>query len=142
MSVFLLYKIKIICIIEWSSSLTAIHFPPFGLLGVSPHSQLLTYQSCTWRDTIAEISRKQKIPVIITNQVYSEFLSREDQEKGVQREVNLVGGDLMKYWSKCIIELKNDRGKRKAVLLKHRNLPQKELGFIIKDKGVFKRGWI
>jgi DNA repair protein RadB len=91
---------------------------------------------------LAEIARKQEIPIIITNQVYSGFLSEEDWKKGVQREVNLVGGDLFQYWSKCIIELKNDGSRRKAVLLKHRSLPQKEFGFVIRDKGIFKRGWI
>ena len=91
---------------------------------------------------LAEIARKQKIPVMITNQVYSGFLSEEDWKKGVERKVNLVGGDLFKYWSKCIIELKNNHGKRKAVLLKHRSLPLKEFGFVIKNEGVFKKGWI
>ena len=57
---------------------------------------------------LAEISRKQNIPVLITNQVYMEFLSEEDFKKGVERNTNIVGGDLFKYWSKCIIELKND----------------------------------
>ncbi len=90
----------------------------------------------------AEISRKQNIPILITNQVYMEFLNEEDFKKGVERNTNIVGGDLFKYWSKCIIELKNDGGKRKAILLKHRNLPQKEIGFIIKNEGIFKKGWI
>jgi len=91
---------------------------------------------------LAEIARKQKIPIIITNQVYSGFLSEEELKKGVEREVNLVGGDLFKYWSKCIIELKNANGKRKAILLKHRSLPQKEMDFIIKNEGIFKKSWI
>lgn len=91
---------------------------------------------------LSEISRKQNIPVLITNQVYLEFLSEEEFKKGVERNTNIVGGDLFKYWSKCIIELKNDNGKRKAVLLKHRNLPQKEIGFVIKNEGISKRGWI
>lgn len=91
---------------------------------------------------LAEISRKQNIPVLITNQVYMEFLSEEDFKKGVERSTNLVGGDLFKYWSKCIIELKNDDGKRKAILLKHRNMPQKEINFLIKDEGILKRKWI
>jgi DNA repair protein RadB len=91
---------------------------------------------------LAEISRKQNIPVLITNQVYMEFLSEEDFKKGVERGTNLVGGDLFKYWSKCIIELKNDDGKRKAILLKHRNMPQKEINFLIKDEGILRRKWI
>ena len=91
---------------------------------------------------LAEITRMKKIPIIITNQVYTEFLSSEDFEKGAERSVNIVGGDLFKYWSKCIIELKNDKGKKKAVLLKHRSLPQKEMSFEIRNEGVFKKGWI
>jgi DNA repair protein RadB len=91
---------------------------------------------------LAEISRKQKIPVIITNQVYGGFLSEEDWKKGVEREMNIVGGDLFKYWSKCIIELKNNNGRKKAVLLKHRSLPYKEISFEIKDKGIFKKRWL
>jgi len=91
---------------------------------------------------LSEISRRQNIPVIITNQVYSGFLSEEELKKGIEREVNIVGGDLFQYWSKCIIELKNERGKRKAFLLKHRSLPQKEIGFEIKNDGIFKKGWI
>ena len=91
---------------------------------------------------LAEISRKQKIPIIITNQVYAGFVSEEDWKKGIKGEVNIVGGDLFQYWSKCIIELKKDNRKRKAILLKHRSLPEKEMSFEIKEKGVFKRGWI
>ena len=91
---------------------------------------------------LAEISRKQEIPIIITNQVYSEFLSEEQMKKGIKPGVNLVGGDLMKYWSKAIIELTNENGKRKAILLKHRSMPQKEFSFEIKNLGIFKRGWL
>lgn len=92
--------------------------------------------------TLAEISKKQNIPVIITNQVYQGFLSEKDWKKGVEREVNIVGGNLFQYWSKCIIELRNEKGKRKAILLKHRSQPQKELEFEIRNEGIFKKGWI
>lgn len=91
---------------------------------------------------LSEIARKQNIPVIITNQVYEGFLSEDDWKKGVKREVNIVGGSLLKYWSKCIIELKLDGNKRKAVLLKHRSLGEKEMNFEIRDKGIFKKSWI
>ncbi|RLG12271.1 DNA repair and recombination protein RadB [Candidatus Pacearchaeota archaeon] len=91
---------------------------------------------------LAEISRKQKIPIIITNQVYGSFQSEEEWRQGKEREMNIVGGDLFQYWSKCIIELKNEKGKRKAVLLKHRSLPNKEIIFEIKNKGIFKKGWL
>jgi DNA repair protein RadB len=91
---------------------------------------------------LSEISRKKDIPIIITNQVYSGFLSEEDLKNGVEKKVNFVGGDLLKYWSKCIIELRNDNRKRKAVLIKHRSLPEKEMGFEIKNEGIVKKGWI
>lgn len=91
---------------------------------------------------LAEISRKQEVPVLITNQVYSGFVSEEDWKKGLKGEANIVGGDLFKYWSKCIIELKNEGGKKKAILLKHRSIKQKEFSFEIRDEGIFKKGWI
>lgn len=91
---------------------------------------------------LAEIARKKKIPVLITNQVYAEFQSEDEWKKGSEKTFNLVGGDLFKYWSKCIIQLSNSAGRRKASLLKHRSLPEKEMSFLIKDEGVFKRKWI
>lgn len=90
---------------------------------------------------LAEISRKQNIPVLITNQVYHEFLSEEEWKKRIKPEANIVGGDLFKYWSKAIIELKNENGKRKAILLKHRSMPKKEMLFEIRHNGIFRKRW-
>lgn len=89
--------------------------------------------------TLVEISRKQEIPILITNQVYSGFVSEEDWKNGKEKEMNIVGGDLFKYWSKCIIELKQKGRGRKAILLKHRSLPNKELDFEIRNEGLFKK---
>lgn len=80
---------------------------------------------------LAEIARKREIPIIVTNQVYK----WEDSHK-------MVGGDILKYWGKCHIELENIDGKRTAYLRKHRSLPEKSLPFQIVDSGVRKRGWI
>jgi len=91
---------------------------------------------------LSEISRKQNIPIVITNQVYSDFVSGEDYKNGIRGEVNLVGGSLFSYWCKCILELKNEHGKRSASLIKHRSLPYKEMDFEINNKGIIKRGWI
>jgi len=90
---------------------------------------------------LAEIARKEKIPVLITNQVYKGFLSEDDFRKGKEPETNIVGGDLFKYWSKCIIELKLEGNKRKAIILKHRSLPYKEMSFEIRNEGIFHRGF-
>jgi len=83
---------------------------------------------------LAEIARKKEIPVIITNQVYSDFDNRE--------KVNMVGGDILKYWSKCIIEVKRDSysHKRRLLLRKHRSLPEKDFNFEISDLGIRKKG--
>lgn len=84
-----------------------------------------------------EIARKKNVPVIITDQVYSEFLSKEDFEAGKEKKVVMVGGDILRYWSKCIIELQSiGQGKKKAILRKHRSLPEREFLFEIVDKGI------
>jgi len=87
-----------------------------------------------------EIARKQQIPVIVTNQVYAEFLTQEELDSGIRRGVSMVGGDLLRYWSKCLIELRNERGKRSLILRKHRSLPEKSLDFEITNEGIKKRG--
>ncbi len=85
--------------------------------------------------TLNEIARKQNIPIIVTNQVYSEF----SQEKTHEKRVSMVGGDLLKYWSKCLMELQNHQAKRKLLLKKHRSLPEKETQFEITNKGIQKK---
>lgn len=89
-----------------------------------------------------EVSIKMNIPIIVTAQVYSEFLSEEDWISGKEAGVSVVGGDILKYWSKCIIELKNKNNRKRAVIRKHRSLPEKELNFLIVNEGIMKRGWI
>jgi len=89
---------------------------------------------------LAEIARKRLIPVVITNQVYSEFLSDEDLKAGKEKRVSMVGGDILKYWSKCILELKSERGRRKIIIQKHRSLRQKDMDFIITNSGIRRRG--
>ncbi len=89
--------------------------------------------------SLNEIARKQGIPVIVTNQVYTQFTEDIEEEK-MEHEVSMVGGDLLKYWSKCLIELQVSFGKRKVVLKKHRSLPVKEFPFEIINTGIKKRG--
>ena len=83
-----------------------------------------------------------EIPILITSQVYSEFLSEEDWLAGKEACVNVVGGDLLKYYCKCIIELQNKNGRKKAIIRKHRSIPEKELDFEIINEGIRKRGWL
>ena len=79
---------------------------------------------------LTEIARKKSIPILITNQVYADF---DDREK-----VNIVGGDILKYGSKCLMELQiTPNGNRRIILKKHRHLPaEKEITFKIVEGGI------
>jgi len=78
---------------------------------------------------LVEIARKYKIPVLITNQVYSDFGNRD--------QVKMVGGDLLKYGSKCLLELVKFQNCRGLVLRKHRSLPEDgELRYKIVEQGI------
>jgi len=48
----------------------------------------------------------------------------------------MVGGDLMKYTSKCIIQLRTDLNGRKLKLVKHRSIPPKKVNFEITSKNI------
>jgi len=78
---------------------------------------------------LTEIARTKNIPVLVTNQVYVKFDSQE---------VKMVGGDILKYGSKCIFELQGLHGKkRKAILRKHRSIESgKERVFEIVGEGI------
>lgn len=73
------------------------------------------------------IAEKFNIPIIITNQVYSLFN---------QTEKKIVGGDIINYSSKCLIQLDKENDYRKIKLIKHRHIQEKEELFIIENKGI------
>ncbi|MBI3036213.1 DNA repair and recombination protein RadB [Candidatus Woesearchaeota archaeon] len=74
------------------------------------------------------IARTKEIPVVVTTPVYSDFMDKT--------KVKMVGGDILKYSSKCLIELRiNPNGTRTAILAKHRSIPQREIVFRITEKG-------
>ncbi|MBD3309666.1 DNA repair and recombination protein RadB [Candidatus Woesearchaeota archaeon] len=78
---------------------------------------------------LSEIARKKHIPVFLTNQVYSSFEDRD--------QVKMVGGDILKYGSKCLLELqKMHKNRRRVVLKKHRSCPEKSVIFEITEKGL------
>jgi DNA repair protein RadB len=79
---------------------------------------------------LSRLARKYNIAVIITNHIYSVF-----DEDGV---IEPVGGTILKYWSKIIVELeKNENGERCAVLKRHKNKPEGlEVKFEIVNKGL------
>lgn len=75
------------------------------------------------------ITRRKKIPVLLTNQIYTV------PDNG---EVRIVGGDLLKYASKCLLELQIlNQGWRRVTLRKHRSLPgERESLYRITHKGI------
>jgi len=80
---------------------------------------------------LTEIARKQNIPILITSQVYADF---EQKDK-----INIVGGDILKYGAKCLIELQPYRGNyRRAILRKHRSIGEREIIFKIVEEGIEK----
>jgi DNA repair protein RadB len=69
---------------------------------------------------LSEFSRKYKLAVFITNQIYSSFNGEGNGN------ITPVGGDILKYWSKVIIELeKSDlNSQRIANLKRHKSMPE------------------
>lgn len=107
--------------------------------GENENIQAVNRKLASQLKNLNEISRKQNIPVLVTNQVYSSFV-QDRSSQNIERQVSMVGGDLLKYWSKCLIEIQNHQGKRKLILRKHRSLPEKEMPFEIINEGIRKKG--
>jgi len=70
---------------------------------------------------LSRIARKYNVAVIITNQIYSVF--GDDGSTGM---IAPVGGTILKYWSKIMVELgRGDiNGERYAILKRHRSRPE------------------
>lgn len=79
---------------------------------------------------LSKLARKYGIAVIITNHIYSLF----DEENTIEP----IGGTILKYWSKVIVELeKKDNGERFAVLKRHKSLAEgPKVKFEIIDRGL------
>lgn len=89
---------------------------------------------------LSGISRNKNVAVLCTDQVYGEFLTEEEMMAGKKKSFCMVGGDIIKYWAKCIIKLDIlQHGRRKATLIKHRSLPEKKFEFEIVNEGIRKR---
>lgn len=75
------------------------------------------------------IARKYDIPVVITNQIYTDI----DHD-----EIRSLGGSMIGHISKAIIQLeKLGKGRRRATIVKHRSLPEGEsCEFVITSRGV------
>ncbi len=78
---------------------------------------------------LLRIARKYELPVLLTNQVYSDY------DTGKNRP---IGGIINEYWSKIILEADLlDDGTRCLTLLKHLNKPTGiRLDYLIVDEGI------
>lgn len=78
-------------------------------------------------NTLFAIASEHKLPVLITSQVYADM-----DGDGIK----VVGGDIIKYNSKCMIELRDEP--REVVLIKHRFLaPNASCKFRIDSVGIY-----
>lgn len=81
---------------------------------------------------LAKIARKYDIAVVLTNQIYSTF----DDDKDA---VRAVGGTILQYWSKIIIQLERsgELNKRIATLKRHRSIGEgRQVNFKIVERGI------
>lgn len=75
------------------------------------------------------LAMQHNIAVLMTSQVYA------DMEKD---GVKVVGGDIIKYSAKCMIELKHENDVRSATLIRHRSMPSgSSKEFIINNLGMY-----
>src|SRR3989344_6190712 len=88
-------------------------------LGKSEEAYMTNRELGLHLSVLTEITRNRNIPVLLTTQVYSVFDEKD--------RVNIVGGDILKYGSKCLIEMqKMHMNKRRLFLRKHRSLPESD----------------
>lgn len=80
---------------------------------------------------LTEISRTYSIPIIVTNQMYKSFDTKESK---------MVGGLTIEYWSKTIVEFIVEQSQRKIKLVKHKSRPaSEEIDIEIVEQGVRKK---
>ncbi len=73
---------------------------------------------------LSEITRKKGIPVIVTNQVYSNF---EEKDK-----VNIVGGDILRYSSKTLVELQCCKNSVRSLILRKSRALEEDKRFLFR----------
>jgi len=76
------------------------------------------------------IARQKDISVIITAHAFKPWNGES---------LDMVGGDMMKYWSKTIVHIEktNKMSERKATILKHRYMPEgKTMKFVLTSDGI------
>jgi DNA repair protein RadB len=95
-------------------------------------SNLLNRELGVQMGILSKLARKYDIAVVITNQIYSTF------EIERSSTIKPVGGTILKYWSKIIVEIsKSDDNQRIATLKRHKTIVEgKNTKFTITDEGI------
>ena len=82
---------------------------------------------------LSKIARQYDVAVVLTNQIYSSI-----DEEG-NNDIRAVGGTILQYWSKVIIQLErgDEINQRVATLIRHRSIPEgKKAMFTISSNGI------
>lgn len=82
---------------------------------------------------LSKIARQYDVAIILTNQIYSSY----DDEGN--NDIKAVGGTILQYWSKVIIQLERGEeiNQKIATLKRHRSIPEgKQVTFSITSKGI------
>jgi len=82
---------------------------------------------------LSKIARKYDVAVVLTNQIYNAF-----DEEG-NNDIRAVGGTILQYWSKVILQLErgDELNKRVATLRRHRSIPEgKQAILSITSRGI------
>ncbi len=82
---------------------------------------------------LSKIARQYDVAVVVTNQIYSAI-----DEDG-KDDIKAVGGTILQYWSKVIIQLERgeETNQRIATLKRHRSIPEgKQAVFSITSRGI------
>ena len=77
---------------------------------------------------LTELSRSYHIPILVINQMYTTFETKEKK---------MVGGNVIEYWSKTILELDKENNLKTAKLIKHKFKKEGETrSFEIEEQGL------
>ncbi|WP_407392527.1 DNA repair and recombination protein RadB [Methanobrevibacter sp.] len=82
---------------------------------------------------LSKIARQYDVSVVLTNQIYNAF----DDEGN--NDIKAVGGTILQYWSKVIIQLErgDEVNQRIATLRRHRSIPEgRQAVFSITSNGI------
>ena len=102
----------------------------------SENFQKINKQLATQYSILSRITRKYKIPIVVTNQVYG-------YSEGGDEKIELTSRTIAKYWSKALIELKRAgrSNHRIAIVRKHRSIAEgKNIEFEIREKDLKEAG--